>query len=430
MYNILLIGAGAREHAVARAIQRSSEKTALFYCAPQANPGIDQLSATCYITELNRHTNIIHFAVDNKINYVIVGPEAPLAAGLVDDFHQQNIPCLGPTKALAFIESSKGFARDIMREHQIDGLIQYRRFPALQLKNVKDYLDSLNGQYVVKADGLCGGKGVKIAGEQLHSVSEAMQYCAKIAGPFVIEEKCVGPEFSLISITDGDTVFHCPPIQDHKRAYENDVGPNTGGMGSYSLENHLLPFLSKTIVEKAQSINEAVVVALQKKQKQRYIGFLYGGFMLTKTGVKVMEFNARLGDPEAINLCAILKTDWVALCQLAIEKKLSTLSFTWEPLATVVKYIVPTGYPDRSVLGEINIRASWDQIYFGAVRNDNHRLMMTGSRAVAVLGKGSTVFEAEKQAEQLASCVQGPVFHRGDIGTEKLIRRYQDMVHV
>lgn len=428
MYNILLVGGGAREHALARAFQRSSQAITLFYCAPYQNPGIDVIAARCCVTDLQDHQKIIDFALVKKIGCVMIGPETPLAQGLVDAFHQHAVPCIGPAKTLAQIEWSKGFARDLMREYNINGLPQYRRFPALQLKNVKDYLDALSGNYVVKADGLCGGKGVKVSGEHLHSVVEAMQYCAQIAGPFVIEEKLYGPEFSLISFTDGETILHFPPVQDHKRAYENDLGPNTGGMGSYTMENHLLPFLSKQQVQMAQSMNESIIVALQKKCNQRYIGFLYGGFMLTRHGVKVIEFNSRLGDPEAINLLSILKTDFVELCRLAILKKLSDIKLSFENKATVVKYVVPNGYPDHPVSSSIVISNVCDSLYFGAIKKEHGQFVMTGSRAVAVLGKGDTLFEAEKQAENSASQIQGPVFYRKDIGTEKLMMCYQKMV--
>ncbi len=428
MSKILLIGGGAREHAIARALKKSKHKTTIFYCAPYQNPGIDLLSEKCCVIHLSDHDGIIQFALEHLIDFVIIGPEAPLAAGLVDDFNTVKINCIGPTQSLAQIESSKGFARDLMREYHIEGAPQYQRFLTFDADTIKNYLQQLNNHYVIKADGLCGGKGVKVSGEHLQSVDDALNYCREINGSFVIEEKCIGVEFSLISFTDGETVLHFPPVQDHKRAFENDVGPNTGGMGSYTLENHLLPFLSEKEVKTAQTINEATLKALHNKYQKPYCGFLYGGFMLTKKGIKVIEFNARLGDPESINVLSILETDFVELCQSAIAKKLSHLKLTCAHQATVVKYIVPNGYPEKSIESEITINQLSDQHYFGAVKSDHDRLIMTGSRAIAVLGKGDTLFEAEKQAESLASDIQGDVFYRQDIGTQPLIDRYRRII--
>ncbi len=422
--NILLIGGGAREHAIARALKKSTQNTALFYCAPHKNPGIDLLSQKCCVVNLTDHKTIVAFAKEHNIDFAIIGPEAPLAAGLVDDLQAVKIPCIGPTKLLAQIESSKGFARDLMREYDIDGSPHYQNFSDYNSQTIQNFIKTLDNQYVIKADGLCGGKGVKVSGEHLHSIDDALQFCRDINGPFVIEEKCVGVEFSLISFTDGESVQHFPPVQDHKRAFENDIGPNTGGMGSYSLENHLLPFLSQKDVKTAEAINEKIVKALQDKYQQPYIGFIYGGFMITKNGVRVIEFNSRLGDPEAINLLSILKTDFLQLCQHALSKKLSALKLICEQAATVVKYIVPNGYPEKSLSAEIKINHITDQHYFGSVTSVDNNLMMTGSRAIAVLGVGKTVIDAEKQAEKLASDIQGPVFYRKDIGTSLLIDRY------
>ena len=176
----------------------------------------------------------------------IIGPEAPLANGVVDELQKNNIQCVGPTKDLAQIETSKSFTRDLMRKYNIPGCPDYQTFN--DLNNVSEYLNTLGENYVVKFDGLMGGKGVKVSGEHLNSHAEAIEYCEQIIannGKFVIEEKLIGEEFSLMSFCDGEHLIHMPPIQDHKRAYENDTGPNTGGMGSYNDVNQSLPFLNK-----------------------------------------------------------------------------------------------------------------------------------------------------------------------------------------
>lgn len=428
MINILLIGNGAREHAIARAIKKSPQKTALYYCGANQNPGIDLLCDQYLEANLINHAAIINFALTHQINFAIIGPEAPLANGLVDDLNAAHIKCIGPTKILAQIESSKGFARDLMAEYNIVGAPEYKRFEKYTEADINNYIAHLNNHYVIKDDGLCGGKGVKVSGEHLKSITDALQFCKEIQHAFVIEEKLIGPEFSLISFTDGKTTLHFPPVQDHKRAYENDLGPNTGGMGSYTCENHLLPFLSLSHVKTAENINTDIIAALKQKTGEDYIGFIYGGFMLTRSGVKVIEFNARLGDPEAINLLSLLKTDFVALCLLALNQKLSDIKLICEQKATVVKYIVPNGYPEKSIEAEINVDLKNSaHYYFAAVKNINNTLVMTGSRAVAVLGKADNLFEAEKIAENYAQQIHGPVFHRHDIGTEKLINYYVSM---
>src|SRR3989338_11425105 len=197
-------------------------------------------------------------------------------------------------------------------------------------------------------------------------------------------------------------------------------------MGSYSDANHLLPFLKKEHLKEAHEITVRIAEAL-KKEFGAYKGVMYGGFMLTKNGVKGIEFNARLGDPEAINLLSILETDFLQLCESAILKKLSTIKLTCFHESTVVKYVVPKGYPEKTLEAPIEIDNISNQHYFGAVKTVDNQFIMTGSRAIAVLGKGKTLLEAEKQAEKLASQIKGPVFYRQDIGTAALVDRYARM---
>ncbi|EKD92310.1 MAG: hypothetical protein ACD_29C00071G0004 [uncultured bacterium] len=414
-----------------RAIKKSSHQSIVFYCAVNQNPAMNLLAKYCFVENVNMHEKIGSHALNNKIDFAIIGPEAPLANGLVDYLNNMNIHCIGPKKKLAQIESSKGFARDVMLEYKISGLPEYKRFSQFNQSDIIACIKTLNNNYVIKNDGLCGGKGVKVSGEHLHSQEDALNYCREINSEFVIEEKLMGPEFSLISFTDGETLLHFPPVQDHKRAYENDTGPNTGGMGSYTMENHLLPFLNQQNVRAAEIINEKMMAALQNKCEERYIGFIYGGFMLTKSGVKVIEFNARLGDPEALNLLAILQSDFIELCLLGIEKKLLDFTLSFENKATVVKYLVPMGYPEKSIESEIKINNTEnnDHYFFGSVKNIGEKLMTMGSRAIAVLGKGETLDQAEQQAEHFASKIKGNIFYRKDIGTHQLIQRYMSMIN-
>jgi phosphoribosylamine--glycine ligase len=275
---------------------------------------------------------------------------------------------------------------------------------------------------------LTGGKGVRVQGDHFNTEEEAVAYCKEVLethASVIVEEKLDGEEFSLQCLTDGKTVVATPPVQDHKRAYEDDKGPNTGGMGSYSCENHLLPFLKKEHVKKALEITKKVAEAINQETGLYYKGVMYGGFILTKEGVKLIEYNARFGDPEAMNVLPLLKTDFVSLCQAIIVQELDRVKITFDKKATVCKYVVPDGYPDNPVKDEkIEVsKIKKGNMYYASVEQKNDGLYMTGSRAIAFLGVGSNLEEAEKIAEEAVSNVKGKVFHRKDIGTKELIQK-------
>lgn len=427
---ILLIGSGAREHALAQALKRNPQ-TQLICFGSHRNPGILALAEDLSIGRLTDIDAIVAYAQEQRAEMVVVGPEAPLEAGLVDALLAQGIPCVGPIKELAQIESSKGYARDLLAKHQVRGLPLYKHFDFCDRSAVTEFLKALGDDYVIKADGLTGGKGVLVSGEHLHSHEEALLHCSSIKGPFVIEEKFVGPEFSLISLTDGVHLKHLPAVQDHKRAFEGDTGPNTGGMGSYSDANGSLPFLTESDINQAQSINLQTVAAMLDETGEPYRGILYGGFMKTKDGVKLIEYNARFGDPEAMNLLSTLKTDFTELCEGICHGRLTSSDLDFEPLATVCKYIVPEGYPSDSVKGEaVDISAVDDKgaLYFAAIDQQGDKLIMTGSRAIAVLGTGKTIAEAEQKAQAVVEQIKGPIFYRKDIGTDALLAKRLEQV--
>lgn len=425
---ILIIGSGAREHAIAKILHRSPQKPEIYCCASSNNPGIQQLTKNYWVGNICNLDDIVKQATDWKIGFAIIGPEAPLEKGLADALWQHSIPAIGPKKKLAQLETSKAFTRDLLKKHHIPGSPLYKSFQGAE--SVTEFLQELGeGNYVVKANGLMGGKGVKVAGDHLQSFDEAYQFCEEIiaAGQsFVIEEKLIGQEFSLLCFCDGNTLIPMPAVQDHKRAFVNDEGPNTGGMGSYSDANHRLPFLTNDDLEAAQKINEAVIKAVTTECGEKYIGILYGSFMATKDGVRLIEYNARFGDPEAMNVLAVLNSDFAAICQAMISGKLTRDLVQFANLATVCKYAVPEGYPDHPVKNtEINISdvKNTDQLYLAAVDMRENKLIATGSRTVAVVGVAKTISEAEKIAEEEIQRIQGQLFHRPDIGTETLIRR-------
>ena len=424
---ILLLGSGAREHAIARALACSPQNPAIACLAANNNPGIQKLAEEFKVGSISDPKSVVSFAQKCCAKLTIIGPEAPLQAGVADALWNAGIPTVGPKKAHAQIETSKGFTRDLLSKYNIPGGPLYRRFDSLD--GVAEFLEELGEDYVVKYDGLMGGKGVKVSGDHLHSHDEALDYCTKLVnrgGSFVVEEKLIGEEFSLMSFCDGEHLAHMPPVQDHKRAYEGDEGPNTGGMGSYSDADHSLPFLTDDDISHAQKINETTAQALKKEFSEGYKGVLYGGFIATADGVKLIEYNARLGDPEAMNVLPLLESDFVEVCHGIVNGNLDERNVSFSRRATVCKYAVPEGYPDSPVKGEpIDVSSVTDtsQLYYASVDMKDGTLIEAGSRTVAYVGIAGSLVKAEAKAEGEISKVRGPLFHRTDIGTTELIQK-------
>lgn len=426
--NILIVGSGAREHIIAKKLYRSPQCPALYCCATSNHPMIRAMTKQYWIGDICHVSEIILLAQQWKIDLVVIGPEAPLEKGLADALWEKNIPVIGPKKKLAQIETNKAFTRHLLKKYQIPGSLQYQAFH--HLTGVKTFLQKLGeNNYVIKASGLMGGKGVKVAGDHLHSMADAYEFCETLyaaKSDFVIEEKCIGEEFSFMCFCDGETLVPMPLVQDHKRAYVSDKGPNTGGMGSYSDINHRLPFLRDEDFNEAFKINQAVIRALNEEFGEKYQGILYGSFMATSEGVRVIEFNARFGDPEAINVLSLLETDLVAIFQAMVQGKLTADLVKFSPKATVCKYVVPEGYPDHPVKNKIidvTHVQNQDQLYLASVDERNGILYATGSRTAAIVGVAENIFAAEKIAENEIQQIKGSLFHRPDIGTAELIHR-------
>jgi phosphoribosylamine---glycine ligase len=378
---------------------------------------------------VDSRAEVLEAAKKERPDFVIIGPEEPLALGVVDALQALGIPCVGPTQVLAQLESSKAFTRDLVAKYKIPGNPRYAVFR--KAKGIREFLQEL-GSFAVKPDGLTGGKGVKVSEVHLFSIDDALAYCEEILqshSAVVIEEKLEGEEFSLQSFSDGRNVAHMVVVQDHKRAYNGDTGPNTGGMGSYSCADGSLPFLKPEHVREAEDINKAVADALYRETGQRYKGILYGGFMITANGLRLLEYNARFGDPETLNVLSILKTDFGAICESIINETLDPRSIEFERLATVCKYVVPEGYPERPAkparidLSGVPAESSNLRSYDAAIERRPDGVYLTGSRAIAFVGIGKDLQEAESIAEHAASSVKGPVRHRSDIGTPELIRK-------
>jgi len=434
MPNILLVGNGAREHALAEAIARSEQKPRLFSFMKTNNPGIASLSEKIKLGGYADPGTITGFATENKIELAVIGPEDPLNNGVVDALSKIGIPSVGPTKSLARLETSKSFTRNLVSKYNIPGNPRFKVFNAID--GVEAFLNKMEG-IVIKPDGLTGGKGVLVQGDHFTTKEEALNLCKQIlaeSSSLIVEEKFDGEEFSLQCLCDGKTVVGTPLVQDHKRRFDGDRGPNTGGMGSYSLPDHSLPFLKPKDLEDGLEITRQVAAALLKETGSLYKGIMYGGFIATKDGAKLLEYNARFGDPEAMNILPLLKTDFVEICRHIVAGTLNKLKIEFEPKATVCKYVVPKGYglpadhPDAaSSRAKIEVGdVGKARLYYSSVDKKEDGLYLSSSRAIGIVGIANTLEEARKIAEEGVKAVSGPVAYRTDIGTDALIQKRID----
>ena len=429
MKKILLIGNGAREHVIAETLKRGGAQV---FCYGKArNPGLVELAEDYQVGSLEDFGAIREDALKVKPDFAFIGPEDPIGGGLADVLLEAGINSVAPLKTVARLESSKGFTRELVQKYGIPGNPKYQVF--LDEHGMREFLEELGEHFVVKADGLMGGKGVKVSGDHLQNHDEALAFaieCLKAAGRAVIEEKLIGQEFSLMSFADGKHTVEMPAVQDHKRAFDGDKGPNTGGMGSYSDADGLLPFLKQEDLDEARLITQRVSDALLRETGSQFKGIMYGGFMATANGVRLIEYNARFGDPEVMNALPLLNTNFVHVCEAIISGNLHELKVEFAKKATVCKYLVPEGYPEHPQKGEkivVDKVAAGSQIpegvrmYYSAVDQTDEGLILSSSRAVAFVGIADSIVEAEKLAESACGAVKGPVFHRKDIGTAELI---------
>ncbi|MFA7277471.1 MAG: phosphoribosylamine--glycine ligase [Candidatus Gracilibacteria bacterium] len=435
MKKVLLIGSGAREHVLAETIKRSPQDVHLYVFAKTMNPGIAHMAEGYEVGDIMDMEAVKEYAKKVRPDFAVIGPEDPIGAGIADELLAVGVECVAPFKKVAQLEASKSFTRNLLAKYGIPGNPAYGVF-----ENDHDahaFATSLKDQgmeFVIKADGLMAGKGVMVQGDHFDTIDEGMEFakeCIAKFGRVVFEEKLVGQEFSLMSFADGVHTFEMPAVQDHKRAFEGDTGPNTGGMGTYSDADHLLPFLKTEDVDEARIITKMVQEALQKETGEFYKGIMYGGFIAVKNGVRLIEYNMRFGDPEAMNVLPLLQTDFIEVCEAMIDRSLDQLPIMFEQKATVCKYVVPEGYPGKAVKGEKLVLPELPagvRVYYGSVDQKGDDLILCGSRAVALVGIGDTIAEAEKLAESAASQIQGPVFYRKDIGTKALIQKRIDMM--
>ncbi|MFC7076456.1 phosphoribosylamine--glycine ligase [Haloarcula halophila] len=418
---VLLVGGGGREHAVARALGESDAD--LYACAGNRNPGIAALAEGFETLDTTNPTAVTTYAREVDATLAVVGPEAPLAAGVADALDDAGVYAFGPQEAEARIETDKAFQRRFMRDNDIPGCPDFETFDDMEAACA--YVDDYDGDLAVKPAGLTGGKGVRVTGDQI-SKAEAKEYIRESNyDRIVLEERLVGEEFTVQAFVANGEVRVTPAVQDHKRAYEGDEGPNTGGMGSYSDAGLELPFMDEDDYMAAVDVIEATVDALEG-----YKGVLYGQFMLTSEGPKVVEFNARFGDPEAMNTLPVLNTPFLDVLTAARdEESLPQLSF--QPKATVCKYAVPEGYPTNP---EAGARVTIDEenagdalLFYASVDERADGIYTTTSRSYAVVGVADSIGEAEEIAERaLDRAGTDGLRVRHDIGTADLVQQRLD----
>jgi phosphoribosylamine---glycine ligase len=443
---ILLVSNSARGEAIADAFMRSPQKPELIVATTVKSPGLLKLAHETHVMDIMSMAKIVQLAKETKCSFAFVAPDDPIGAGLADRLEAAGIPCVAPKKTLARIEASKSFARELMKTYNIDGSPRFRVFtcPSLDQKrqtelDIRAYIEhELKGHYVVKYDALKGGKGVKVSGEHLMTIDMGAKYameCINECGTVVVEEKLIGVEFSLMSFVSGAQVVDMPCVQDHKRANTGDTGPNTGGMGTYSDASHGLPFLEPEDVKAASEFNLKVAQALMTECGEPYKGVLYGGFIATAEGVRVIEYNARFGDPEALNVLPLLESDFVALCQGIIKGSLTPDLVRFSKKATVCKYIVPKSYPDakKEAGQKVLLPEAFPdnvKVFYGDVTlDDSGNVLLGGSRSIGIVGIGESLSEAEQSAQTACEKVTGPIRFRADIGTVDSVQKRVDLMH-
>jgi len=430
---VMIVGSGGREDAIARAIKRSG--AILFSAIGHENPSIKSLSSKYLVVNELDYRKIEEFAADNSVDMVFIGPDPVLDTPLVNNLLRRGIPVASPTMEAARIETSKMFMRELMKRHNIPVNVNFREcFSEGELDSA---FRDLGPEVAAKPIGLTGGKGVKVMGEQLETVEDARRYAADILkrdGVVLIEERMVGEEFSLQAFVDGKNASFMPIVQDYKRAYEGDVGPNTGGMGSISDSSFTLPFLSDRAPEEAKHILVDIIRAMNSENTP-FKGVMYGQFMDTPHGVKVIEINARFADPEGINVLTLLKSDFVETLHQIYDGNLQGERI-FERKATALKYIVPVGYGSDPKPGEIELdKAIFDSgvdVLYASVSGDMFRLRQSTSRSLAIIAKGDSIPEASELVDSSLAYVKGNYYVRRDIGRadfiESKLRKARDLL--
>ena len=401
---ILLVGSGGREHALALGLKADKSCTEL-HAAP-GNPGIASL-ATLHPVAITDNNAILTLAQQLAVDLVVVGPEVPLVNGVADVLRDAGFAVFGPSKAAAQLEGSKDFAKKVMRDA---GVPTARSFTCTEQSEIEKALDAFSAPYVVKDDGLAAGKGVVVTNDRQVALDHALS-CSRV----VIEEFLDGPEISLFGISDGRNILPMQPAQDYKRAYDGDEGPNTGGMGAYSP----LPWAPDDIVEETYEKVLAPMIAEMAARGTPFVGLLYAGLALTDDGIRVIEFNARFGDPETQVLIPRLMTPLATLLYNAATDNLDDAVLQWRDESAVTVVLAAQGYPDSPKTGSVvscipTIDKS--QVFHAGTTLNGGSLLSTGGRVLTVTGTGSDLTEARDRAYRAISQIElEGSFYRSDI---------------
>ncbi len=434
---VLVVGGGAREHAIGECLAAAGAQVVV--AAASTNPGLSALAKAYARVDPNRPEAVVGVARERAVDYAVIGPEAPLAAGVGDALRAAEVPVVGPSRAGARIESSKQFCRELLAKHGIPAAP--RVVPVMNLDEVDARVAELNRPFVVKPVGLTSGKGVRVQGADFATPAEGASYAKQLLATasgregVLLEERVEGEEFSLMAFVTDSGIYPMPVVQDYKRVGEGDTGANTGGMGSYSQRDHLLPFLSPSMRDRAVEILVRTVDAL-RQEGIPYRGILYGGFMLTQQGPILLEYNARFGDPESINVLSLYEEgNFAELLYGVATGRVDPTLLHFRLRATVVRYLVPPGYPAAPTAGGLltldlpAIESAGVRVRYGSVEPAGPAsVRLSTSRGLALVGEASAVHEAAVRVEAALRFVSGDYLVRHDIGTgEDLVRRTEHL---
>jgi phosphoribosylamine--glycine ligase len=414
---VLIVGGGGREHALAWKIGQSANVEKI-YCAP-GNAGTTEIAENVDIPA-DQVDRLLTFALENKIGLTVVGPEQALVLGIVDKFREKGLRVFGPSAQAAELEGSKVFCKDLMQKHDIPtGDYQVFESPEAAL----EYVQTRTGKLVIKADGLAAGKGVLICNDQEEArsaIQAIMQDKAfgEAGDRIVVEEFLEGPEVSLLAFTDGNTILALDSAQDHKAALDNDLGPNTGGMGAYSPAPIFTEALKNEVM---QTVMQPTVDAM-KKEGRLFQGILYAGLMLTKSGPKVLEFNARFGDPETQPLLMRMASDIVPLFEACIDGTLTQQEVKWKSQSAVCVVLAAKGYPGAYAKGKVihglESAGKLAQVFHAGTKLSDGNVVTSGGRVLGVTALGDDTATAIATAYQAVEQISwdGGMHFRKDIG--------------
>ena len=416
--NILLIGSGGREHALAWKLAQTSKVETVFVAPGNAGTQLEKKVENINIAVEDIH-GLLKFALENAIDLTVVGPEAPLVAGVVDLFEANNLKCFGPSKGASQLEGSKAFSKDFFARHNIP-TAKYANFT--DIEQAVAYIEQEGAPIVVKADGLAAGKGVILAETTAEAISAVKDMLAgnsfgEAGHRVVIEEFLTGEEASIIVIADGKNYLPMATSQDHKARDNGDKGPNTGGMGAYSPAPVVTPEISKKIMT---DVIEPTIKGMAD-EGYPFTGFLYAGVMIDANGAsKVLEYNVRFGDPETQPIMMRLKSDLVNLLEAALDKRLDQETIDWDERSAVGVVLAAGGYPDSYAKGEVISKIPTEtessKTFHAGTQLVNDEIITNGGRVLCAVGLGSSVTDAQKNAYELTNKIHwNNCYYRTDI---------------